>query len=346
VTPVSTGAEPSNASASTPGKLHKKTPKKVKGDIPVDEGLDKENAVWKCPDPSKTVIDLKMKRPDPNNPGKFIPGKDALHVYDRDLDWNDSNSVKLLNAWRRQIWGRNFPQIRPTRPTWILSEKTALLEIIKNHLKLHSHPQWNKITNEFNRRYAGTTQCAGEPLLHPGKVKGGRLREDRVGPWRSRGGLEGKASQWDEYQALKNNSNGKTRPLDYDPLAKHESDDEISSSDESEIKDPNPEVLLPSRQDRRKQESALRRKREGETEGSEQPALKKGKKTATENDDEVADTPSKKAQPSKSNVVNSSAQTPTRKATKLVMRVESNISDKKPKDEHDDNDVTPHKKAD
>jgi hypothetical protein len=59
VTPVHTGAEPSNASASTPGKLHKKTPKKVKGDIPVDEGLDKENAVWKCPDPSKTIIDLK-----------------------------------------------------------------------------------------------------------------------------------------------------------------------------------------------------------------------------------------------------------------------------------------------
>jgi hypothetical protein len=47
--------------------------------------------------------------------------------------------------------------------------------------------------------------------------------------------------------------------------------DEISSSDESEIKDPNPEVLLPSRQDRRKQESALRRKREGEADGSEQP---------------------------------------------------------------------------
>ena len=47
--------------------------------------------------------------------------------------------------------------------------------------------------------------------------------------------------------------------------------DEISSSDESEIKDPNPEVLLPSRQDRRKQESALRWKREGEADGSEQP---------------------------------------------------------------------------
>jgi hypothetical protein len=36
-----------------------------------------------------------------------------------------------------------------------------------------------------------------------------------------------------------------------------------------------------------------------------QPALKNGKKTATENDDEVADTPSKKAHPSKSSVVNS-----------------------------------------
>jgi hypothetical protein len=82
------------------------------------------------------------------------------------------------------------------------------------------------------------------------------------------------------------------------------------------------------------------------TDGSEQPAFKKGKKTATENDDEViqrqeerlpgegldwwytweeyfddevADTPSKKAHPSKSNVVNGNAQTPTRKATKLVM---------------------------
>jgi hypothetical protein len=32
----------------------------VKSDIPVDEGLDKENAVWKCHDPSKTVIDLKI----------------------------------------------------------------------------------------------------------------------------------------------------------------------------------------------------------------------------------------------------------------------------------------------
>jgi hypothetical protein len=47
--------------------------------------------------------------------------------------------------------------------------------------------------------------------------------------------------------------------------------DEISSSDESEIKDPNPEVLLPSRPNRSKQESALRRKREGEADGSEQP---------------------------------------------------------------------------
>ena len=62
--------------------------------------------------------------------------------------------------------------------------------------------------------------------------------------------------------------------------------------------------------------------------------------------DEVGDTPSKKAHPSKSNVVNGNAQTPTRRATKLVMRVERNNSDKKPKDEHDDNDVTPHKKAD
>jgi hypothetical protein len=83
------------------------------------------------------------------------------------------------------------------------------------------------------------------------------------------------------------------------------------------------------------------------TDGSEQPAFKKGKKTATENDDEViqrqevrlpgegldwwytweeyfddevAGTPSKKAHLSKSNVVNGNAQTPTRKATKLVMR--------------------------
>ena len=159
------------------------------------------------------------------------------------VDFNDAQQISRLNGWRRQILGRNFPPTRKTREFWLQSEKDAVLELIRQHLLARGFVKWRKLTNEYNRYYANVIQRKGEKLMTKfGKTD--RLEQDRQAPWRTSGSLIGMANKWKEVKVLQKNSDDRTTQK---ALAGEGSDEHLTSEDEVEILDPNPEAPAEAR---------------------------------------------------------------------------------------------------
>jgi hypothetical protein len=153
-------------------------PRKKSGDVAIDDGtIDFTCAVVGVEDPSNLILVFDTTRSDPNNPGSTIPGERVLNRCHFKVDFNDKDSVKHLNSWRRQILRRNFPPIRKVRVYWLQSEKDTVLALIKEQLKSHKYLKWNRLTNTYNQQRSGVTQRAGEKYVLVGNKKSDGLKK-------------------------------------------------------------------------------------------------------------------------------------------------------------------------
>lgn len=113
------------------------------------------------------ILSFKLEKDDPNDTSKVIRlSKPGEWKYRKWVDWDDKESVALLQKWRSQTFGRILGQQRAVRESWVESERDVLLKVVQQHL-LTCGVRWSRIdfeavTTEYNRLVAGTVQKAGE----------------------------------------------------------------------------------------------------------------------------------------------------------------------------------------
>ena len=179
----------------------------------------------------------------------FEEGNGAIYLYPNrkgfgeegksfaPFDWSNATHVKKLHQWREQVFRRRIGGVRPTRKNWMESEKFYLLSMIKQQLKTHHRPKFNKLANAFNNRFHGTIQRRGQRAVFKGKTKNdGVLEEDRPAPWRTVSALEGQTFKWDEYHKMIEENDRRRAQA----AAENDSQVAYSSADEVEIPDPTP----------------------------------------------------------------------------------------------------------
>jgi hypothetical protein len=133
-----------------------------------EENTDRNNAVAGHRDLSKLLIELKTERPDPVNPGQFIPSDPIKFEYTKEVDWDDKLSVSKLNSWRLQVFKRTLGSKRESRPPWTVAEQNKLLELVSSHLKAtatggrYSRIDWAEIERSFNAFFSDKTHKKGE----------------------------------------------------------------------------------------------------------------------------------------------------------------------------------------
>jgi hypothetical protein len=120
-------------------------------------------------------------------------------VYGVDVNWNDKHSVKKLDAWRQQLFRRNFPTRARSLHPWLQSEMETVLGHIREQMDTRKNFAWASLTNSYNRTIAGTTQKAGEKIVNAGNRKAHVLKKDRKAPWRTASSIMRSASKWQEY---------------------------------------------------------------------------------------------------------------------------------------------------
>jgi hypothetical protein len=180
-------------------------PRKTPGDKPVDDGtLDFENAVVGERDESKLFIEYSTTRRDPENPNNTIRGDRVQKRYPELVDFDDASSVNKLNAWRGQIFRRNFPEIcrKKFNHPWLQTEMDTLLEVVRAQMTTQERLTWVSLANSYNSRIAGQLQMAGEKLVKGGNRKAGILKEDRQAPRRTGASIQGALNKLQEYHEL------------------------------------------------------------------------------------------------------------------------------------------------
>lgn len=217
-----------------------RAPRRTKGDKAIDDGtVDFEPAAVGLRDGLKLIADYNTIRPDPNNPGKFIPGDRVKNRYHREVDFNDAESVRKLNAWRHQLFRRCFPEFARPQLRYLESEKQTILGLMKDQMERNSaYLRWNKLTNDYNRQMSEVIQRVGEKLVAAGNRKAHVLAEDRKAPWRTRSAIAGISSKWQEYRNLVDSY---TRTVGADGNVEMEYEQEtgfVSGDDDYEIPEP------------------------------------------------------------------------------------------------------------
>ena len=145
------------------------TAKRKHGEICVpDPAISRDNAIVGRPDASKCSFTLQTERPDPKNPGHYIPSNPILFEYPNPVNWDDKTSVGKLNSWRYQVFKRTLGQKRESRPPWTVNEQNKLIEIVQSHLNepstggRFSQINWNELERRFNAFFAGKSHLKGE----------------------------------------------------------------------------------------------------------------------------------------------------------------------------------------
>jgi len=150
-------------------KKHKNSARRKYGErcLP-DPTISRDNAIVGQPDLSKVSFTLQTERPDPNNPGSYLPSDPVLFEYTQPIDWDDKASIGKLNSWRYQVFKRTWGQKRESRPPWTINEQTKLLSLLDSHLKSpstggrFSRIQWQEIERAFNSFFQNHTHLKGE----------------------------------------------------------------------------------------------------------------------------------------------------------------------------------------
>ncbi|KAG9243633.1 hypothetical protein BJ878DRAFT_509987 [Calycina marina] len=222
---------------------------KRRGELAVEpvEGLDRSPAVVGRREVSKLSVSYKTKKYDDQQ--RLIDGAGAIYRYPHEMDWNNRDHVKKLNAWREQIHRRTFDQKRKTRPYWIEAEKAAVIELLGQHLQERAavskfDPLYKRVANVYNTRYHGRLQFAGHRLVADSRARaGGLLDKDRPAPWRTASALLGVSKKWPELTSMLGRASGEVRQHNEDIGFPVRGSSEGGSDDE-EI--PNPDNSLPS----------------------------------------------------------------------------------------------------
>jgi hypothetical protein len=194
-------------------------------------------------DRKKMKISFETEREDPKHPGRVIPGNRVNYDYletHTEPDWDSIEDLRVLNTWRRQIFGRNFPPIRKAREVWVQSEKKTVLDLMRRQLDRHSYIKWNRLANDYNKNMEGVVQKAGEKFVSQGNRKTEGIVEDRDAPWRSTSAIMGQSLNWAEYNDLLESARPDADDALDDNSNEVESDDNPDSGDDKEIPDPNP----------------------------------------------------------------------------------------------------------
>lgn len=219
-----------------PGSHAKHKPRKPRNEKPIDEGIDKKNAVVGEQDNSKLKINFYTRRKDGTR------GEIVLNKYPHKVDFQSRESVKKLNAWRSQIISRNFNPIKKKREYWLVSERENVMKLIREQLANRSALKWAKLANDYNTNYHGHVQPAGSRLLHTQKRVRTHLPANRPTPWRTRASIEHAAAKWDELINLM--AQKKADVAEGVRTDNSESFDDNASAkfsdDEVELPDPNP----------------------------------------------------------------------------------------------------------
>jgi hypothetical protein len=165
----------------TGNKNHKNSAKRRHGERCLyDPTISRSNAIVGVPDLSKVSITLQTERPDPYNPGTYLPSDPVVFKYAQPIDWNDKISISKLNAWRYQVFKRTWGQKRESRPPWTINEQNKLLSLIDSHLKSssvggrYSRIQWQEIEHEFNSVFQNHTHMKGEMTAETSYSQRGR----------------------------------------------------------------------------------------------------------------------------------------------------------------------------
>lgn len=94
----------------------KHTPVKPKGAIAIDNStVDRSPAHVDNEERSKLILRWSTVVPNKSNTGQYVAGPDIQYIYSKSVDWASKDSIRALNAWREQLFRRNFGEARKTR---------------------------------------------------------------------------------------------------------------------------------------------------------------------------------------------------------------------------------------
>lgn len=173
--------------------------------------IDRKPAISGKPDRTKLVFHLETAKPDPANPGLFVPGTPTRYTHKRpfdDFDWNDEKHLKALKVWRSQIIDRKLDRTRKTREHWLVCEHDSFLAIVEEQLRRWRELRWCRLANDFNRQsyMAGVINGVDERYINQGARTSPMLSEPRSAPWRTKAAFYGMAFKWPGFIELINNA--------------------------------------------------------------------------------------------------------------------------------------------
>ncbi|CAG8954983.1 hypothetical protein HYFRA_00008672 [Hymenoscyphus fraxineus] len=222
------------------GDKAKHKPRKRRGAEPLDEHLDKTNAVLHQPDPTKLKLHFHTRHT--NKKTGEVTVELVKNKYRHKVDWSSREHIKKLNAWRSQILSRNFRIEKKKREYWLVSEQANVMNLIYQQLQSRPTLRWAKLANDYNRQFHETIQPAGSRLLNTAKRVNNTISQDRQTPWRTRASIEHAAWKWPQYQAVAAKSKARQDAqagTDDDANASSDGNEtDTWSDDESELPDP------------------------------------------------------------------------------------------------------------
>ncbi|CAG8980780.1 hypothetical protein HYALB_00010685 [Hymenoscyphus albidus] len=227
------------------GDKAKHKPRKRRGAEPLDEDLDKTNAVLHQPDPTKLKLHFRTRHT--NKRTGEVTDDLVKNKYRHKVDWNSREDIKKLNAWRSQILSRNFRISKKKREYWLVSEQANVMNLIYEQLQSRPTLRWAKLANDYNHQFHETIQPAGSRLLNTAKRVHNTISQDRQTPWRTRASIEHAAWKWPQYQTVVAKSKarqGAQAGTDDDANASSDGNEtDTWSDDESELPDPSPKQV-------------------------------------------------------------------------------------------------------
>ncbi|KAH8661529.1 hypothetical protein BGZ60DRAFT_542111 [Tricladium varicosporioides] len=196
------------------------------------------------PQPEMCRITYKTEVETKRGNGKWIHQGDIVEmVYGRIVFWDNKESIKALNAWRYQIFNRNFDNLRTSRLPWTVQEMEYVYELLQAQFgRGRRRIAWNRLANNFNRHFNGVHQEAGARVLKQSQ-KIPEIKEERLVPYRSGKAIETACYKDDGAKVIMKAAKTTIGYVNSDPDAEDNPDSEASGEAQYESED---EDMLPN----------------------------------------------------------------------------------------------------
>ncbi|KAH6677373.1 hypothetical protein B0J14DRAFT_560160 [Halenospora varia] len=201
------------------------------------------------PQPEMCRITYKTEVETERGNNKWVHRGDIVEmVYGRIVFWNNKQSIKALNAWRYQIFNRNFDNLRTSRLPWTVQEMEYVYELLQAQFdRGRRRIAWNRLANDFNRHFNGVRQDAGAKVLKQGQKKIPEIKEERFVPYRSGNAIDTACYKDGGAKGIMKRAKTTVGHVNPDPEAEENPNPEAGGEarDESEDEDmlPNPNPL-------------------------------------------------------------------------------------------------------